>query len=181
MIRNAMAVAALVALMVSQAGAQVRLEGLERLYFERVVGLGDQHSATRPSQDVASLIPAVLARPEFATRVSQPKEPDGQLLVRDFELPLGSIKHRIWIREVSDVSHPRISELWWALYDDGSRTDVWYFTANPDRTDGKMLSNYLLNSVSMATSELAVFRVQGEMFRPGGAWWIVGKDSYLQG
>jgi len=181
MIRNAKAVALLVALMVSQAmvsqaGAQVRLEGLNRLYFEHIVGLGDERAASQPSQDVPSLIPAHLAKPEFATRVSQSTERDDQLLVRDFELPIRSSKHRIWIREVSDINHPRISELWWALYDDGRRTDVWYFTANPNKTDRKMLSNYLLNSVSMASNEFVILRVQGEMFRPMGAWWIVGKE-----
>ena len=171
-----MAVAAFVAVAVSPAAARVRLEGLDRLYFERVVGLGGQLPAAKPNQDVASLIPDVLAKPEFASGTSAAVESDAELLVRDFALPLRSVKHQVWIREVLDVSNPRISELWWALYDDGRRSDVWYFEASPVRADGKALSNYRLDSLSTPDKSRAVFRVQGQMFRPGGAWWIVGKE-----
>lgn len=176
MIRDAIAVVAFVVFAVSPAGAQVRLEGLDRLYFERFAGPGGQLPASEPSQKVAFLIPEALAKPEFASGTSRAVEPDGELLVRDFELPLRSIKHRVWIRELLDVSHPRISKLWWALYDHGRRSDVWYFEASPDRMDDKMLSNYRLDSLSTPEKSHVVFRVQGEMFRPGGAWWVVGKE-----
>jgi hypothetical protein len=96
--------------------------------------------------------------------------------VHDFQLPLNTTNHPVWIREVTNVGHPRISGLWWALYDNGRRSDVWYYTATPDRNDGKMLSNYHLDSISIPARDRVVFRVQGEMFRPGGAWWIVGKE-----
>ena len=98
------------------------------------------------------------------------------LTVHDVEVYPLSSSHPIWIREIVDSTHPRIDRLWWALYDGGRRSDIWYFTASPGRTDNKMLSNYRLLSVTLPTKDSAVFRVRGEMSRPQGAWWIMGKE-----
>jgi len=102
-------------------------------------------------------------------------ENDEAIAVRDFRIAVAPRTRLVWLREVSDSHQARIADLWWALYDEGHRTDVWHFAADPARTEGKALSNYLLDSVSVADNEV-VFRVKGTMFRPGGAWWIVRKD-----
>jgi hypothetical protein len=66
------------------------------------------------------------------------------------------------------------------LYDNGNRSDVWYFKADPMRTESKTLSNYEIESVLVSSDSRVDFKVKGEMFRPRGAWWIVGKDfSFL--
>lgn len=158
---------------VTPAVAQLRLEGLGRVYFERVAGPGEQLPLPEP---VASLIPAILPEPERASTGRNGIEPDLDLQVRDFEFSPQPMEHSVWIREVRDDSHPRISTLWWALYDHGRRSDVWCFVATPARNEGKVLSNYRLDSVSMPAEEVAVLRVQGEMFRPGGAWQVDGRE-----
>jgi len=160
---------------VAHTGSQVRLIGLDRLYFSHVAGPGEQ---LRAPHNTAFLLPVTLPKPQFVTTDSQPIKTDGvrMLFVHDFQLPLNTTNHPVWIRELTNVSHPRITELWWALYDGGYRTDVWYYTATPDRTDNKLLSNYRLDTLSIPVKDIVVFRVQGEMFRPGGAWWIVGKE-----
>lgn len=55
-------------MMVSQADASLRLEGLERIYVERVAAPGDELSASWLSQAIGSLIPVDLAEPELAAR-----------------------------------------------------------------------------------------------------------------
>jgi hypothetical protein len=162
-----------VVLQVPAASAQLRLEGLERLYFERVAGsVGEIPS----SLNTALLLPETLQDPGFASGLPAREESSYDLTVHDFELTSRLSNRRLWIREIVDRSHPRIDQLWLALYDGGRRSDVWNFMAIPDRTDNKMLTNYRLDSVSMPTKDSAVFRVQGEMFRPGGAWSVVGKE-----
>ena len=174
MARRSLAIVGLVVvLQAPYASAQTRLEGLERLYFDRLAGPGDKLSS---SLNVALLLPEILQRPNLASMPTAGEGSSDELTVRDLELPSASSNHPLLVREIMDHSHPRIARLWWALYDGGRRSDVWTFQAIPDRTDGKMLSNYRLDSVSMPTKDTAIFRVQGEMFRPGGAWWVVGKE-----
>jgi hypothetical protein len=151
----------------------MRFEGLERLYFDRIAEAG---GALPSSLNVAVLLPETLERPGFASKPPACEDSSDELTVYDFELTSRSSNRRLWVREIVDRSHPRISRLWWALYDGGRRSDVWSFEAFPDRTDNKVLSNYRLDNVSMPTKDTAIFRVRGEMFRPGGAWWIVGKE-----
>jgi hypothetical protein len=152
--------------------AQVRLHGLERLYFERIAEPG---GLSPIPTDVADLLPETLSMPRVPSSKAREESHDEHAF-HDFELTARSSKRRLWLRQVVDGRHPRIAVLWWALYDGGRRSDVWRFEAMPDRTDGKMLSNYYLNDVSMPETNLAVFRVHGQMFRPGGAWWVVGKE-----
>lgn len=174
MARNTWVLAGLfVILQAPYASAQMRLEGLERLYFERIAGAGQP---LPESLQVASLLPETLPKPGFAAQPPAEMESAEDITVHDIELPSRPSARRLWIREIVDRSHPRIFELWWALYDGGRRSDVWHFNAFPDRTDSKVLSNYQLYEVSMPEKDVAVFRVQGEMFRPQGAWWVVGKE-----
>ena len=153
--------------------ASLRLQGLDRVYFSRAAAAGGPLSAP---QTARILLPEILDKPRYVSTHPKPVDPDGLVFIRDLEFPLGSPGHRVWIREIIDHNHPRISKLWWALYDQGRRSDVWYFTVDPDLADGKVLSNYRLEDLSLPTKGRAIFRVQGEMDRPGGAWWIVGKE-----
>jgi hypothetical protein len=96
--------------------------------------------------------------------------------VRDFRLPLHGVTGEVFLRQiVLSMETMRISELWWALYDDDRRSDVWYFKADPVRNENKALSNYALESASRSADSSLELRVSGEMFRPQGAWWITGK------
>src|SRR5262245_19779119 len=110
--------------------AAMRLKGLDRLYF-REVGRADALSAP-PA--VAALLPLTL---DGSRRVPPSKEPaaDGsdeqRLGKEDFPLPLPSWPRQLVLRQVGDFTHPRISEIWLALYDGGQRSDVWHFQAMP--------------------------------------------------
>lgn len=157
---------------VSPANAQVRLEGLERLYFNRIAGPGQP---LPKSLTVALLLPETLPRPGFALKPPDEMGASENLRVHDFELPSRSSKHRLWIREIEDHGG-RIADLWWALYDGGRRSDVWGFDARSNRAGNKVLSNYTMDGFSMPAKDVVIFRVQGEMFRPQGAWWVVGKE-----
>lgn len=174
MVKRWLAIAGLVVVMqTSVASAQLRLEGLERLYFDRIAGSGGQIPS---SMNLAVLLPETLQNPGLPSTLQGRKGLSDEITVRDFELPSEPSNRRLWVREIVDQSDARIAQLWWALYDGGRRSDVWYFTAIPDRTDKKMLTNYCLDSVSMPREDTVVFRVRGEMFRSGGAWWVVGQE-----
>jgi|CXWL01.1.fsa_nt_gi hypothetical protein len=162
-----------VVLQAPAASAQLRLEGLEQVYFKRIAGPGE---TLPPALRIAVFLPETLRHPGFTSRPPAREESSEALTVHDFELTSRSSNRRLWVREIVDYSHPRITQLWWAFYDDGRRSDVWNFMAASDRTDNKMLANYRLDSVSMPTKDAAIFNVRGEMFRPGGAWWVVGKE-----
>jgi hypothetical protein len=163
-----------VAYVASSGRASLRLQGLDRMYFSRAAAPGGSLSGA--PQTARMLLPETLEKPQYVSTDSKPVDSEGLVFARDLEFPLGSPGHRVWIREVIDSHHPRISELWWALYDQGRRSDVWYFTVDPDQADGKVLSNYRLEDISLLAKDRVVFRVRGEMFRPAGAWWIVGKE-----
>lgn len=139
MARRWLAIAGLVVvLQAPYAGAQTRLERLERLYFDRIAGPGGELPS---SLSIAPLLPEILPHPGFASRPAAGKESSDELTARDFELPSRSSNRPLWLREIVDRSHPRIAKLWWALYDGGRRSDVWSFMAIPDRTENKILSN----------------------------------------
>jgi hypothetical protein len=97
-----------------------------------------------------------------------------QTTVSDFRLP-PVFRDEVRLRQVVDHSHPRISELWWALYHDGRRGEVWYFSAQPHRNDNKVLANYAIEDITRVGATV-VFRVRGEMFRPHGSFSLVGKE-----
>jgi hypothetical protein len=164
-----------------------RLQGLERLYFEHVGG-NDEHSEV-PSF-LAKFLPPEIRASKFSPRKAVREVMDGELGLhvetRDFNLPQQRTSSDLWLRQIIlDTGAARITWLWWALYDHGRRTDVWYFSADPDSWYGevgrknridssKVLSNYEIEAVS-ATTDGVELQVYGSMFRPGGAWWITGK------
>jgi len=154
----------------------MRLQGLDRLYFEHVGGNGDQSEV--PSF-LVEFLPPKIQESNFSSRKAVREVLDGKLKlqaeIRDFHLPLGQTADDLWLRQISvGTETARISQLWWALYDRGQRSDVWYFTADPEHTDSKLLSNYEIDAAS-ATADGLRLQVYGSMFRPQGAWWITGK------
>ena len=158
---------AVLATQTSAATSGTRFQGLDRLYFEKVERV--------PSQLVRFLPEA---RRENGSR-TKTKIMEGELEtyveVHDFLLPLRGEPRKLSLREI--VARPetsRITEVWWALYDEGKRTDVWYFKADPIRTENKALSNYEIESVR-ASGGVVELQVRGMMFRPQGAWWVTGK------
>ena len=149
-----------------------RLQGLDRLYFEHVGVPGGP--VTIPT-GVSRFLPEAMPVNSHANSSTLSHETHSS--VRDFPLPIKNIPRGLLVRQiVVSQETARINELWWALYDDGHRSDVWYFRADPTRTESKALSNYEIESVLVSTDGRVDFKVKGEMFRPQGAWWIVGKD-----
>ena len=151
-----------------------RLQGLERVYFEHVgVPGGPISIPARVSRFLAEAIPAN----SHANRSTFTDGGHTQISIHDFSLPLRDIKRGLFVRQIVIIEETaRIRELWWALYDHGNRSDVWYFKADPERNDSKALSNYEIDTVLLSTDGRLDFKILGEMFRPQGAWWLVGKD-----
>ena len=104
----------------------VQFRGLERIYFE-------------PVRDTKNL--TIQVKPLLPARLTQEKFPNGkhidpdiysdqdfyQVNVHDFKIPVNGFD--VWLREVRDHSHPRISKLWWAIYDNAKLCDIWYYTS----------------------------------------------------
>jgi hypothetical protein len=147
----------------------MRLSGLDRLYFTQTGGA--ERLAAPPA--VAALLPRALA----ARRVLPLSEEPGadELTLTDFPLPLPAWPRRVLLRQVVDSRHPRITELWVALYDGGERSDVRHFQALPKLTDNKQLPNYWIDGTEAGPEGTVLVRLRGTMFRPQGAWWAAGK------
>jgi hypothetical protein len=124
---------------------------------------------------VVRLLPEKLP-PTHSSRKTKVNVGFDEAEIRDFRLPLLRIPREVTLRQIVVGESLRIKELWWALYDGGRRSDVWYFTAGPDpMTDNKILSNYEIKAASVSAGSDLELRVLGTMFRPGGAWWVTGK------
>jgi hypothetical protein len=160
--------ALLILVQTSEGKTPARLDGLDRLYFQRVWEPG---AALDVSEELGSLLPERIRESDFSAKPTIREE---FFKVRDFRLPSESRGRKLWIRQVIDDRSYRMRDLWWALYDHGRRSDVWYFTPRIEGVE-KILYNYEIDSVSTAGKGSVVFRVRGSMFRPGGHWMIVGK------
>ena len=147
----------------------LRLQGLDRLYFTRVGGA--QRLTAPPS--VAALLPRGLdSRPSVPLSDESGVE---ELTLSDFPLPLPTWPRRVLLRQVVDSGHPRITELWVALYDGGQRSDVWHFQAAPQLNDNKLLPNYWIEDTEAGPDRTVIVRFRGMMARPQGAWWAAGR------
>jgi hypothetical protein len=152
----------------SVATTGVRLQGLDRVYFEQVKTVPSHLIRFLPevTRTTRSRLKAKIMEGELETYIE----------VRDFRLPLRGIPRKIALRQIIvNEETARIAEVWWALYDNGQRTDVWYFRADPTRTENKALSNYEIEVALAASADTVELQVLGTMFRPQGAWWITGK------
>jgi hypothetical protein len=144
------------------------LRGLDRLYFDQV--------ETVPSR-LFRFLPEVRR-----TNISRLKaevmegELETYIEVHDFHVPLRGIPKKLSLRQI--VANPetsRTTDVWGALYDEGKRTDVWRFRADPTRAENKALSNYEVEAVLASGGDVVELQIRGTMFRPQGAWWITGK------
>ncbi len=144
-------------------------EGLDRLYFERQVG----DSPSPGWKAVRPLLPDRLSPPPRSGRVLD----DGSVVtVRDLVIP--GVPALV-LREVSDSTHPRMPTTYWALYAAARRVDLWAFTPDPTRTDGKMLAPYSVQRIEEVAPDHLVLVTCGGMARPGGAVWEQGNDIHL--
>ncbi len=160
--------------------ASPRLLGLDRLYFEHLAGRGDPLVVSR---DVAEALPEQI-QPVIPNNKKAPQADEDETLnteIRDFPLPLRHELGNLSLRQVIQARETsRITDLWWALYHNGRRTDVWYFRADPDRTEQKLLSNYEIDGACVLPDGNLELRVLGTMFRPQGAFWIAMKILNFQ-
>jgi hypothetical protein len=165
---NFVLTALLVLVQTSEVKTPARLDGLDRLYFQRVWKPG---AALDTLSGMGSLLPERIRESDFSAKPTIREE---FFNVRDFRLPSESRGRKVWIRQVIDDRSYRMRDLWWALYDHGRRSDVWYFTPRIEVVE-KILYNYEIDSVSTAGKGSIALRIRGSMFRPGGNWIITGK------
>jgi hypothetical protein len=156
----------------------LRLSGLDRLYFTHV---GGADNLTAPPR-VAALLPRRLLRASPIPAASPSpslEEPEesraSDIAVTDFLLEVPAVPGFVFLRQVVDSHHPRITELWLALYDGERRSDVWHFQALPRLTDNKLLPNYWVDAIPDGPEGTVILRLRGSMSRPQGAWWANGK------
>lgn len=167
-----------------------RFAGLERLYFSRledpagaVSSLRRSDGASPRNEAIRRLLPLALPAGEGpAARERVVDAGDGAfvagLSVRDLPLPVGVAGVGAFLRQVVDRTHPRIHEQFWALYAEGRRTDLWFFSPAPDRTESKLLAPLILEEVRQSQDGL-IFRASGAMLRPQGAGSLHGVDLLL--
>lgn len=165
-----------------------RFAGLERLYFERLDDPAGAASSIRRggessplADDLRRLLPAVLAEgagPMVGERTIEPSiGPIGfGLAILDLPLLEGVAGAGVFLRQVVDGTHPRIHEQFWALYAAGRRTDLWFFSPTPDRTDSKLVAPLQIEEVRRPDESSLLLRVSGAMTRPQGAGWFQGVD-----
>ncbi|MGH6692934.1 MAG: hypothetical protein ACREF4_19880, partial [Gammaproteobacteria bacterium] len=101
------------------------------------------------------------------------------LSILDLPLPEGVAGAGVFLRQVVDGTHPRIHEQFWALYAGGRRTDLWFFSPTPDRTDSKLVAPLQVEEVRQPGESSLMLRVSGAMIRPQGAGWLQGVDLHF--
>lgn len=152
-----------------------RLRGLDRVYFEHLAGPEDLLAV---SQEVGLILPERIQSPITNKNPQSGSDEDDTVStkVHDFSLPVQRGLGRLLLRQVIQGSETsRIADLWWALYVNGRRSDVWYFRADPDRTDNKRLCNYEIHEVGVLPDGSLKLRVLGTMYRPQGVWEVTMK------
>jgi hypothetical protein len=160
----------------------LRLQGLDRVYFQH---LGDPGDRSVMPHSVSALLPEVIQAANSGLKTTDKQEVDDKNdiqirdlhnQVRDSRLLLQRSSRKVFLRQiVVEGETTRVTTLWWALYDDDRRSDVWYFSVNPLESENKALSNYEIESATASGSDSLELRVRGMMFRPQGAFWITGK------
>ena len=143
-------------------------DGLDRLYFRPVLPTGIP-------REIRAHLPNLLHGPLTGGKQVEHKGTGSIQVINDFPVPRQRSGPACFIRQVVDSSdESRIDDLWWALYRDGRRVDIWHYRADWNRTDMKMLSNYRLEDICPLGAGEVALHVRGSMERPGGAWWKVG-------
>jgi len=159
-------------LVCGEAAAATRLDGLERIYFARVPLGGAADSAVEGN---ARLLKEILGQPPRIGNESGQAgcEHDGAPCVVFKDHTLEGFP--LVLREISDVSHPRLTSSWWAVYDQTALTDLWHFDgSSAAHRDDKMLPNCSFHEISAVPGDGVRVRLVGELFRPGGFWILKG-------
>jgi len=158
---------------------RIRLAGLDRIYFKHT---GDQADRLPLPPYVETSLPAEIKGVDVSSRKVSGKVKDRELEydaeIQDFHLPLHD-SNDLWLRQiVLNRQSARITSSWWALYDRGHRSDVWFFRADPDENEHKMLPNYEIVDIS-AHDDGFDLRIYGSMFRPQGVYAVNGKTFHF--
>jgi hypothetical protein len=157
---------------------RVSLFGLDRLYFEHT---GDKIDRSPVPSYLAKFLPTRIKGADFSPREVLNKVNDGAIEydveIRDFRLPLRESSVRLR-QIILGKQSERITSLWLALYDHGYRSDTWFYRADPDRTDHKILPNYEIVDAS-ATNEGFDLRLLASMFRPQGDYSVGGRTFHF--
>jgi hypothetical protein len=160
-----------------RAGAP-RVTGLERLYFRKIEGpMADDASVTTAIDPAAlrRLLPEKLPTGRRYWESGTATDTDRELRVQDHLLPTAAGEPEWLLREVQDTS-VRMPQQWWVFYEDGCRTDGWYFTPARDLTEGKLLTDVRLVRIERPAPARMTLSVAGRMDRPAGAWWEMSAD-----
>ncbi len=148
-----------------------RLLGLERVFFRRNAVLMDWLSQSRQVRSwLTETLDAPVVEPECPFEC-----PDlGGFHRTDYPLPPSGRGHSLALREVQfwNVSS-KTSPVWWALYDNGSRTTVWTFEGGI--IDGRVLTNYGIERVLPLAGGGVRIQVVGESYR-NGSWTEKGVE-----
>lgn len=190
-LRLAIVLCTLSAMAAPAAGA--RFSGLERLYFERVTDLERRYTSdpqtgerlplplpvrlelpppTPPHAETSEQAPAAAPEPVPPETTEPGAEPppaeEPLVLVTDFPIPAAEGEPALVLRQVIAWPESRIQELYWALYENGRRQDVWTFSPVHKRAQGKILPNHRLTGVSRRDGGRIVLAGVGEWDPAGG-------------
>lgn len=153
--------------------SSIRLEGLERIYFDAVDPMEVVTSAVRTSHGTLQEIVEGLAYLKNfpvhdsgrfdSIRTDYTCEGNCTWYTRDLKFPFVVPGHRLWLRERRlNPNEAKTYPTWWALYDNGRRTGFWV-TGSPE--DGRILTNYFMDSIVRGKDGRVFLRVHGEMYR----------------
>lgn len=152
--------------------AAMQLDGLERIHFAREPLEGAVDAATQGSAKLLKEILGTLPRIGDGSGKAGCEHDGALCVVFQEHATEGS---SLVLREITDVSHPRIASRWWAVYDEGTLSDLWHHDASPTkRPEGKVLPNYSFHGISAMPGKGLRLRLVGELFRPGGFWILKG-------
>lgn len=139
------------------------LSGLERVFFrEQGVGAFLATGAVR----AGVWMPPRLDMPIVPPECDLDCQDLGSYSYRDFPLPVFGEGRRLLLREVQFRGVTRKTwPIWWALYDNGLRTSVWFFEGG--LVEGKELTNYQIDRIAPLGPEGFRIQVRGELYRNG--------------
>jgi len=154
--------------------SSIRLEGLDRLYFDAVDPLELVTNVVRTSggslQTIAEGLADLKNFPVHdsvrfdSIQTDYTFEGNFTWYTRDLKFPFVVPGHRLWLRErrlspYDSKEYPT----WWALYDNGRRTGFWVVAGGIE--DHRVLTNYFMDSIVRGKDGRIFLRVHGEMYR----------------
>ncbi|MCB9497082.1 MAG: hypothetical protein H6686_09390 [Fibrobacteria bacterium] len=147
----------------------LRLEGLERVLFRHVTAR--ELAAGREGTVEFTALQYLPRTFDSATKVKRPWfagehwEPD-DFNSKDFRFPPLVPGHDLVLRQVTYRTFTsKSATTWWALYDNGRRSDIWTYDGGFDF--GRIMPNYSLRAVVAGKNGGILLRVEGGVYRNG--------------